>query len=393
MRGQCAWSEIPMTKSDRTSLQAPVTKRAESNKRNCIILDTTLRDGSYAVDFKFTLDDTRKIASELESAGVQQIEIGHGWGLNAESAGLGKAAHSDAEYIKAARESVKNSKFGCFFIPGVGRTDDLVAARDLGMDFVRIGNNITQYEKQEPFIRIAKKLGFYVSSNLLKSYVVSPEEFAQCAHHAAGMGADVAVLVDSSGGMMPSEVRKYIRAAVSKTQVALGFHGHNNLGLANANALVAAEEGATVIDSTLQGIGRSAGNAVTESLTLLLHESGFHTGIDPYKLMDAGEKLIRPYLRHNGGYEPIDFVLGLARFHSSFVPMVKKVADEFSIDYRHLIVEVSRVNRIDPNVELVRKIADSMADSTKITAESPVIKEKNMVTGNVKTLLENPVTL
>ena len=382
-----------MTKSDKTNLQAPVTKRADSSRRNCIILDTTLRDGSYAVDFKFTLDDTRKISSELESAGIQQIEIGHGWGLNAESAGLGKASHSDAEYIKAARESIKSSKFGCFFIPGVGRTDDLIAARDLGMDFVRIGNNITQYEKQEPYIRIAKKLGFYVSSNLLKSYVVSPEQFAQCARHVAGMGADVAVLVDSSGGMTPSEVRQYIRAAVGKTQVALGFHGHNNLGLANANALVAAEEGATVIDSTLQGIGRSAGNAVTESLTLLLQESNFHTGIDPYRLMDAGEKLIRPYLRHNGGFESIDFVLGLARFHSSFVPMVKKVADEFGIDYRHLIVEVSKVNKTDPNVELTRKVADSMVGSISVNAGSSLTIEQNVETGILKTELKTSVTL
>lgn len=382
-----------MTKSDRTYLNAPVTKRAESNRRKCIILDTTLRDGSYAVDFKFTLDDTRKIATELENGGVQQIEIGHGWGLNAESAGLGKAAHTDAEYIKAARESIKSSKFGCFFIPGVGREDDLIAARDLGMDFVRIGNNITQYEKQEPFIRIAKKLGFYVSSNLLKSYVVSPDRFAQCASHVAEMGADVAVLVDSAGGMMPSEVRKYIRSAVSNTQVALGFHGHNNLGLANANALVAAEEGATVLDSTLQGIGRSAGNAVTESLTFLLEQSGFKTGLDPYKLMDAGEKLIRPYLKHNGGFESIDFVLGLAKFHSAFVPMVKKVADEFQIDYRHLIVEISKVNNIDPDVELARRVADSMVASTAVSAGSLVIKEKNIETRVTKTGKEIPVTL
>ncbi len=342
-------------------IEKPVTIPAVEKDSDVVILDTTLRDGSYAIDFQFSLDDTRRIASELEAAGVKQIEIGHGWGLNAESAGLGKAAHTDSEYIQAAREVIKDAKFGCFFIPAVARAGDLIMARDLGMDFVRIGNNITEYTEQEDYITIAKNLGFSVSSNLLKSYVVSPEEFAGCAKHVGEMGADVAVLVDSAGGMTPREIRKYIRAARRVSKVNLGFHGHDNLGLANANVLAAVEERATVVDSTLQGIGRSAGNAVTESLALILEKSGFRTGLDAYMLMDTGERLIRPHLVSSGGFAPIDFILGIARFHSSFVPMVKEIAENYSIDYMRLIVEVAEINRTKPNRELVESVAIQMA--------------------------------
>ena len=138
-----------MTGNNRTDrIEKPVTIPARVKNRDITILDTTLRDGSYAVDFQFSLDDTRRIASELEAAGVRQIEVGHGWGLNAEAGGLGKAAHTDREYIQAAREAVNEAKFGCFFIPSVAGAGDLIMARDLGMDFVRIGNNITQYTEQ-----------------------------------------------------------------------------------------------------------------------------------------------------------------------------------------------------------------------------------------------------
>jgi len=346
-----------------SNLLDPLILYAEEPERRVTILDTTLRDGSYAIDFKFSLDETRLIASALENAGIKQIEVGHGWGLNAESAGLGKAAHTDEEYITATRQALKKAKFGCFFIPGVARAGDLVKARDLGMDFVRIGNNITEYKLQENYINVAKNLGFNVSSNLLKSYVVSPKEFAERAKDVGEMGADVVVLVDSAGGMTPTEVKRYVRDAKRLTRVPLGFHGHDNLGLANANALSAVEEGATVIDATLQGIGRSAGNSITESLTLLLDKGGWITEIDPYSLFDAGERFIRPLLLNNGGYDPVDFILGVEKFHSSFVPMIKKIASEYGLDYRRLISEIAKVDRIRPTPELMREVAERFLTS------------------------------
>ena len=59
------------------------------------LLDTTLRDGSYIIDFQFTAEDTALIASALESAGIRVIEVGHGLGLGAARAGKGDQASTD----------------------------------------------------------------------------------------------------------------------------------------------------------------------------------------------------------------------------------------------------------------------------------------------------------
>src|SRR5579862_8246354 len=89
------------------------------------ILEVTLRDGSYLIDFQFTAEDTANIASALENVGFRWIEVGHGLGLNASQAGRGTAAASDEEYMEAAAQALKLAKWGMFFIPGIGREEDL----------------------------------------------------------------------------------------------------------------------------------------------------------------------------------------------------------------------------------------------------------------------------
>src|SRR5207302_8249235 len=103
-----------------------------------------------------------------------------------------------------------------------------------------------------------------------------------------------------AGGMFPEEVAVYVKAMVETIDAQVGFHGHNNLGLANACAIAALKAGARFIDTTLQGMGRSSGNAHTESMLLIFEKLGFATGIDYLKVMDIGEKFVRPRLGEAG---------------------------------------------------------------------------------------------
>ena len=95
-------------------------------KPNVTILECTVRDGSYLIDYQFTAEDTAIIAASLEQAGFELIEIGHGLGLNASSCGKGVAAATDEEYLEAASRVLKKAKFGMFFIPGIGREEGFV---------------------------------------------------------------------------------------------------------------------------------------------------------------------------------------------------------------------------------------------------------------------------
>ena len=324
------------------------------------ILEVTLRDGSYLVDFQFTAEDTATISSALESVGFGWIEVGHGLGLNASAAGRGVAAATDEEYLDATSRALKQAKWGMFFIPGIGREEDLRLAARYGMSFVRIGTNVTETAQAEPYIMLAKELGFIVSYNAMKSYAVSPSDFGRIVAEVRGWGADIACLVDSAGSMDPDSVAAYLRAARAETECPLGYHGHDNLSLAMANTLRAIEEGAVLVDSSLQGMGRSAGNTVTEVLVAILQRRGQLSHIDLKAAMDVGQGLIQP-LMGKRGIDPMAVTSGLAKFHSSFTQKVQHYATKHSIDVRDLIVRLCQEDQVSAPDDLLERLSHELA--------------------------------
>jgi 4-hydroxy-2-oxovalerate aldolase len=320
------------------------------------ILECTLRDGSYAIDYQFTERDCADLCAALESVGFDLIEIGHGVGLGGSGPKHGQTAATDEEYCRAAALSLKRARFGAFFIPGIGTRKHLDMAREHGMGFIRIGTNITQVDEAKPFIEYAKKLGFEVHYNAMKSYVLDPEAFTNEIRKTWQWGADSVYLVDSSGGMTPDEVRAYVRLMRAAVECKIGFHGHNNFMLANANNMAAIDEGATLVDATLQGMGRSSGNAQTEIMAILLQKRGFARGIDVMRCLEIGERLIRPRMKA-GGVTALEVVIAMAQFHSSFLARAERVAAQTGVDLKQLIIEVSRVDKVNPTEELMLRVA------------------------------------
>jgi 4-hydroxy-2-oxovalerate aldolase len=324
------------------------------------ILEVTLRDGSYLIDFQFTAEDTATIAAALESIGFRWIEVGHGLGLNASQAGKGLAAATDEEYMEAAAQALKHAKWGMFFIPGIGREEDIRLAARYGMSFLRIGTNVTEATQAEPYIALAKELGLIVSYNAMKSYAVSPAEFGNVVLQVNKWGADIACLVDSAGSMDPDSVAAYLRAAKAESPSPLGYHGHDNLSLAMANTLRAIEEGAVLVDSSLQGMGRSAGNTVTEVLVAILQRRGALAHIDLKAAMDVGQGLIQPLLGKRG-IDPMAVTGGLAKFHSSFTGKVQGYARKHDIDVRDLIVRLCQEDQVSAPDELLERLSHELA--------------------------------
>ena len=325
------------------------------------ILDCTLRDGSYEINFQFTAEDTAIIGSSLASCGVEYIEVGHGVGLGASEAGYGVAAETDLSYMKAASENFGSSDWGMFCIPGIASLEHLDMAADCGMKFVRIGANVEEYQSMEMFIDRAKKHGMFVCSNFMKSYTVGHDKFASIAANVAEFGSDVIYLVDSAGGMLAEDVAAYITEIKNKnTAVRVGFHGHNNLGMAVSNSIVAYEAGAEFLDVSLQGLGRSAGNAAFEQLLCVLLRKGVKLGIDPIKLFDIAEKYIYPLVK-NKGVDGIDTISGLALFHSSYLPVIEKYSTKYRVDPRSLIMKVCEQDQVNAPEELVERLADDLA--------------------------------
>jgi 4-hydroxy-2-oxovalerate aldolase len=326
------------------------------------ILEVTLRDGSYVIDFQFTAEDTAALVSALEGAGFRWIEIGHGLGLNASETGKRRAAASDEQHLEAAARAVKSARWGTFFIPGIGREEDLRLAAQYNMSFVRIGTNINEAERAHPFIALAKELGMIVCYNAMKSYAVSPQEFAKTAAQTQAWGADIVYIVDSAGTMYPEDVNAFFKAIQAECDVPIGFHGHDNLSLAMANTLQAVDCGAVLVDSSLRGMGRSAGNAITEAVVATLKRRGQLPHIDLKATMDISAGLIEPLIPGQG-LDTMAIIAGFAGFHSSLTAKVQTYAEQYNIDVRDLIVRLCEENRLDAPPDLLQRLSIEIANS------------------------------
>lgn len=321
------------------------------------ILECTLRDGSYAINFQFTREDTANIVKALENVGFEMIEVGHGMGLGASEKNKGIAAESDETYLQVTAETIQKANWGMFCIPGIAELDHVELAASYDMDFIRIGTNIEDYKLSKPFIARAKHHGMLVCSNFMKSYVSTPEEFAECAIEVEKYGADLVYIVDSAGGMFPEDIERYVHAIREKSDtLRLGFHGHHNLGMGVANALKAVQLGVEIIDTSLQGLGRSAGNTPTEQFLCALMRKGIPINTDPIAVMDVAEKYIQPLIQTKG-ISSVDIVAGLALFHSSYMPTIEKYARQYRVDPRRLIIAVSEYNATDISNDLVEEKA------------------------------------
>jgi 4-hydroxy 2-oxovalerate aldolase len=331
------------------------------------ILDTTLRDGNYFVDFQFTTLDVINFCRNLEECGINYIEIGHGLGLGASSV-YRSAAATDEEYIKAAKKSLNRAKFGMFAIPGIATTEHIVMASDLGMDFIRIGANLDDIGKMEPLIEESRRLGLFVCTNFMKSYELPPDDFSKIGLQAERMGSQLNYVVDSAGSMLPEEVNEYFLALHDVTSIPSGFHGHDNIHMAVANTLESVNCGATLVDTTLLGIGRGSGNTPTELAAILLSRTHKKLdNIDNLKLRLLAERDVAPLIYQNSKHDDVvSMSLGLSRVHSMHQDKITDIARTCQVNIHHLIDEIGFSNKVNLTTADIELAALNIKNSTPI---------------------------
>jgi len=324
------------------------------------LFDNTLRDGGNVVGHGFPSALTVSIVRGLLDAGIQDIELGNCKGLGAYAKLGATKACSDREYFEILQPYVAKGRIGMFLMASCADKENIMEAKKAGLNFLRVGNNASDGAKSIDAIRMVKDAGMICRYSLMKAYVSTPKELAAEARMLQDAGVDKITIMDSAGTMYPEDATAYVAALKEACTIPVGFHGHSNLGLSQANALAAVKAGADEIDCGLLGMARSAGNCSTELAAATLKKEGYLPDVDLYKLLDYEENELIPAMEpyhYHVAVEPTALTLGLAGCHSNFLPLFKKVAAEYGVNVRRLIVEVSKINRKDPDEALIRKVA------------------------------------
>jgi len=325
------------------------------------IVDSTLRDGSHAVSHQFTAEQYAAIAGGLDAAGIEYIEVSHGDGLAGSSFNYGWAALGDEEMLKEAASAIKRAKLTVLLIPGIGTQEELKLSADYGVRAVRVATHVTEADIGEQHIGLAKKLGMEACGFLMMCHMAPPEKVLEQAKLFESYGADWIYVADSAGAMLPEDVKARVGPVVEAVKVPVGFHAHNNLTVATANAVAALEAGATFLDGCCRGLGAGAGNTQTEALVAVLDKLGYRTGVDLYKIMDVAEEIVGPAMHRPQEVTSAPLMLGYAGVYSSFLLHTYRAAERFGLDPRDILVELGRRKMVGGQEDMIIDVAYQLA--------------------------------
>ncbi len=244
------------------------------NIRTIRIVDTTLRDGEQAPGVVFTTQERIAIATALDHIGIDEIEAG--------IPAMGETACRDIRKLS-------NLGLNCYLSSWCRavKHDLILAARcrtpSVHISFPTSSVLLKTFDKNEAWVlnqleALVKYAGTCfdrVSVGAQDATRTDGNFLKQFALLAFDAGAESLRLADTVGMINPSTVIRLISTLKKAVPgLELEFHGHNDLGMATANAVTAVDAGADALSVTVNGLGERAGNAPLEEVVMALFEIG-----------------------------------------------------------------------------------------------------------------------
>lgn len=239
---------------------------------NFKILDCTLRDGGYYTNWDFDETLIETYAEAMESLPIDFVEVGYrSIPMNGY---LGQYFYCPEYVLKKLKSLMPTKELVIILnekdIRVTHIKEGLLNSCKPYVSMVRLAIDPKNMERAIDLAKEVKAAGFKVAFNVM--YMSNWKAEASFLDYLVGVEEviDYFYMVDSYGGIMPDDVKATVELVRSKTSVPLGFHGHNNLEMALINSITAINAGCQILDATITGMGRGAGNLKTELLLTYL---------------------------------------------------------------------------------------------------------------------------
>jgi 4-hydroxy 2-oxovalerate aldolase len=330
------------------------------SKNPILLSDSTLRDGSHAIQHSLTPNDVSAYCSRIDKLGFDWIEVGHGNGLGASSYHIGRSAYSDRALLEAARSSLSSSKLSVHVMPGIASIKrDIFPAINAGVDVFRVASHCSEADTTLRYIEIIKNENKSAIGVLMMAHMLTPKELIVQAKQMENAGADGIMIMDSAGTLDMSEIEKIFSTLTSEISIPLGVHAHNNLGLAIANSIVAIKAGAQMVDACAAGFGAGAGNAAMEVLLPHLNRIQITT-YDSYEYFNVVDDSLNSFIKSPQVLTPLSIATGLAGLFSGYLKPIIREAESYGLNVYDIVKELESYKLVAGQEDIIIEVAEKL---------------------------------
>jgi len=237
------------------------------------VIDCTVRDGGLMNKWQFSDDFVKAVYQACVEGGIDYMEIGYKSSEKAYS----RAENGPWKFCdeKDVRRIVGNNKTGTKIsvMVDIGRVEieNIPPKKDSVIDMIRVATYVHQMDKAIYMAEHCIDKGYETTINLMAVSKVNERDLDEALADVAKSRVPVFYLVDSFGSLYCEQIellaKKYADKLKGKT---IGIHAHNNMQLAFSNTVTAIIHGCNMLDATLLGLGRGAGNCPIEILIAFL---------------------------------------------------------------------------------------------------------------------------
>jgi len=282
------------------------------------VLDCTIRDGGLMNSSNFSYELVRAVYDACADAGVDYMEIGF---KNSKSvycpSKYGPWRFCDEHDLqKIIGDNKRNIKLSV--MADTGKCDyktDILKRAESPIDMIRVATYIHQIPLALDMVKDAADKGYETTLNLMAISTVGERELDAALELIFASDANAVYLMDSFGSFYCEQVRSLMQKYMAHAKASgkdVGIHAHNNLQLAFAKTIEAVVGGANMVDATLAGLGRGAGNCGMELLLGFLHNPKYKMR----PVLECIEKYIEPLRAKLGwGFDYPYMMTGLLNRH------------------------------------------------------------------------------
>ncbi len=239
------------------------------------ILDCTIRDGGYLNNWKFEDKVVREVYRSVSKSGVDIIEIGFKSNKNSfKKAEFGPWRYIEESKLREVIMGIQGIMISAMINYNEFDIKILDNKEDSLIDLIRVAVHKNQVRDALELTDTIRSKGYKTSIQLMGYSTYTKDEQEKVIDLLEKYKVNYAYIADSYGSILPFQISQLCKSLLEVTSLKVGFHPHNNLQMGLANALEAINSGIHIIDGTIYGMGRGAGNLPIESLISYLQIQG-----------------------------------------------------------------------------------------------------------------------